>query len=158
MFTITKMKFTVLALSVFLCLTARSQNTDKNPWAFNKNDIAPMALQLTAGYAQGWREEVLYHPKELFEQFPNLNRNFWDNRINRGSRGISIFRDANHLFKFIVTGTQTASVVIKIGDWKEFPKKDRWKKLLVDIFKYYGAYKLGFYFSYNITHGNKFTL
>jgi hypothetical protein len=152
------MKFIALALLGLLSFSARSQNTDKNPWAFNKNDIAPMALQFTAGYAQGWREEVLYHPKELFEQFPNLNRNFWDNRINRGSRGISILRDANHLLKFVVTGTQTASVVIKVSDWKDFSKKNRWKKLVFDLLKYYGSYKVGFYFSYNITHGNKFTL
>lgn len=152
------MKFIAVILLGLLFFSAHSQTKDKNPWAFNRHDIAPMTLQLTAGYAQGWREEVLYHPKALFERFPNLNHNFWDNRINRGSRGISIFRDANHLLKFIVTGTQTASIVIKVGDWKDFSKKDRWKKLLIDLVKYYGAYKVGFYFSYNVTHGNKYTL
>lgn len=152
------MKFIAVILLGFFFYTAQSQRTEKNPWSLNKQDIAPMTLQLAAGYAQGWREEVLYHPKALFERFPNLNRNFWDNRINRGSRGISIFRDANHFLKFVVTGTQTASIVIKVSDWKDFPKKDRWKKLLIDLLKYYGAYKLGFYFSYNVTHGNKFTL
>jgi len=152
------MKFIIVIVAVLLFFTGQSQITNKNPWAFNKKDIAPMTLQFAAGYAQGWREEVLYHPKALFERFPNLNHNFWDNRINRGSRGISIFRDANHLLKFIVVGTQTTSIVIKVGDWKEYPKKDRWKKLLIDLVKYYGAYKLGFVMSYNVTHQNDLTL
>jgi hypothetical protein len=152
------MKFFLLFFIGFVWKPADAQTEAKNPWAFSKRDIAPMTLQLTAGYAQGWREEILYHPKALFEHYPKLNHNFWDDRINHGSNGISVFRDANHLLKFIVVGTQTVAIVIKVGDWKDYSKKDRWKKLLGDLLKYYGAYKLGFVLSYNVSHHNKFSL
>lgn len=150
-----------LLIPLLLCMvmnTIQAQTSTKSPYGFSKKDIAPLTLQLVAGYAQGWREEVLYHPEALFAHYPNLNHRFWDTRINRGSRGISIFRDANHLLKFIVAGTQTTAIVIKVGDWKNYPRNKRWKKLLADMVKYYGAYKLGFYCSYNLTHQNKFTL
>ncbi len=152
------MKLFILLLISAVTNTTQGQTITKSPWAFTKKDIAPITLQLTAGYAQGWREEVLYHPKALFSHYPNLNHQFWDTRINRGTEGLSVFRDANHLLKFIVTGTQTTAIVLKAGDWRDYPAKKRWQKLLADIIKYYGAYKLGFFISYNINHRNKFTL
>jgi hypothetical protein len=104
-----------------------------------------MGLQFTAGYAQGWREEVLYHPNALFKNHPNLNRSFWDNR--QWKRW-----NANHLLKSIVATSHTAAIVIKIGG-----EKKNWKQYAVDAVKYYGSYKLGFFISYNLTHKNKFT-
>ena len=109
------------------------------------NDAAIMGLQFTAGYAQGWREEVLYHPNALFRNHPKLNRSFWD--IRKYKRW-----NANHLLKTIVSGSHTAAIVIKIGGGKK-----NWKQYAVDAFKYYGSYKLGFFVSYNLTHKNKFT-
>jgi hypothetical protein len=121
-------------------------------YSVSKNDIATMSLEMGAGYAQGWREEVLYHPNALFAHFPNLNKNFWDNRLS-WQRGH--IRDANHILKFSVTAFHLTAVAIKIGDYKSLPKKQRVKKILFDVFKNYAAYQLGFFLSYNLTHHNK---
>lgn len=51
--------------------------------------------------------------------------------------------------------SQLVAIVIKTGDIKDYPKKKRLLKILVDMGKYYAAYQLGFFLSYNITHQNK---
>jgi hypothetical protein len=117
------------------------------------NDAAIMGLQFTAGYAQGWREEVLYHPNALFINHPNLNRRFWDNRIQSPCGFLNMEWNADHLLKSIVTTSHIAAIVIKIGG-----EKKNWKQYAVDAVKYYGSYKLGFFVSYNLTHKNKFKL
>jgi len=47
----------------------------------SNNDIAVMSREVVAGYSQGWRDEVQYNTKQLFRQFPNSNRSFWDIRV-----------------------------------------------------------------------------
>jgi hypothetical protein len=149
------MRLLLVAMLLLICTTsAHSQN----PWRVTKSDIAPMLLQMNAGYWQGWREEVLYHPNAFLRAHPNYNREFWDIRISHDNKGLSAIKDANHLLKSTVVLSQTVAIVIKVGDWREYPKKKRVVKLLVDAIKYWGMYKLGFYLGYNITHNNKLRL
>lgn len=112
---------------------------------FTRNDIGVMSAQMLAGYATGWREQVLYHPNELFKQYPNLNRKFWDSR--QPSRW-----NANHWLKTASVTFHTVGIVIKIGE-----KPKNWKLYALDFAKYYGAYKTGFFLAYNVTHKNKLT-
>lgn len=122
-------------------------------YAVSKNDIAVMSCEVGAGYATGWREEVLYHHYALSQNFPGLFKNgktFWDGRVY--SDGVF---DANHMLKGMTVGFHVAAICIKLGDIKSYPKKDRWKKILFDAVKYYGSYQLGFFLAYNITHQNK---
>lgn len=111
----------------------------------DRKDIAPISCTLAAGFLQGTRDQVLYHPNALFQQFPNLNRRFWD--IRQGHRW-----DANHWLKTGVATLFTAAIVFKIGD------KKKWYLYIWDGFKYYLPYKLGFFLAYNVTFKNKITL
>ena len=120
-------------------------------YSFSKSDIATLSLEAGAGYAQGWREEVLYHPNALFKHFPNLNRNFWDSRISWQGGGI---KDANHLLKAGVTSMHIAAVVVRISDIQKFKGWRRVLKITGDGIKHYAAYQLGFFLAYNVTHKN----
>lgn len=130
----------LLAVIIIELTESKAQDT----LLFSKNDIPVMSLMFGAGYLVGWREEVLYHPNALFKHFPNLNKNYWDNR--RYKR-----HNANHHLKTAYTSMFIAAAVIKIGD------KKKWYYYLIDGVKYVIAYKAGFYASYNLTHKNKFT-
>ena len=142
------MKLLLLPLFLFFLITGQSQSVFK----ISKNDIAIMSIEVGAGYMQGWREETLYHPNELFKHFPNLSRSFWDNRISW--KNATKF-DANHVLKGGIVASQLVAIVIKTGDLKEYPKRKRLLKILVDLGKYYFSYQLGFFLSYNLTHQNK---
>ena len=83
-----KITFIIVMLVSFSAIGQKKNNL------FAKNDIAPVGLQLVADYAQGWLEEVVYHPNALFRRYPGLNRNFWDCR--KWHRW-----NANHLLKTI---------------------------------------------------------
>lgn len=122
----------------------------QNPWKIDKSDWLPMGLTFGAGYSQGWRDEVEFHPRLLFAHYPNLNHSFWD--IREPKRW-----NANHILKTATMGLFTSAICVKIGDWKSYPKKKRWQKLIADAIKYYGAYKLGFFLSYNLQNNNKLT-
>lgn len=146
------MKLLLLLLAVFFFLNyCQAQNqfkdtSNKRKWyRITNNDIAVMATQFGAGYATGWREEVVYHAPALFRRFPNLNRRFWDSRLYHR-------HNANHYLKTASTSLHAIGIVIKVGG-----KKQNWKHYVVDGIKFYGAYKLGFFAAYNITHKNKFT-
>jgi hypothetical protein len=123
-------------------------------YSVSKNDILVMSCEVGAGYSQGWREEVLYHPHSLFEHYPNLNRKFWDARWS-WQNGDAYKWDANHVLKGTTNAFHLAAVVVKASDLKSYKRKDLWKKLLFDVVKYYSSYQLGFFLSYNITHKNK---
>ena len=137
----------LLTILLFITHTATAQKW----YSISKNDVVTMACEVGAGYGQGWREEVLYHPNALFKHFPNLNRNFWDNRLY--SEGGHNF-DANHVLKGAITSLHLAAVVIKAGDLKNYKGK-KGLKILADFVKNYAAYQLGFFLSYNVTHKNK---
>jgi hypothetical protein len=118
-----------------------------------KNDAAVMACEVGAGYAKGWQDEIEYHHFELSNRFPGLFKNgskFWDGRYDNDG-----IWDAKHMMAGIQVQFHIAAICIKVGDLKSYPKKDRWKKVLFDAVKYYASYQLGFFLSYNVTHGNK---
>lgn len=141
------MKQFATILFILICLKADAQHK----W-ITKNDLATMSLEALAGYGQGWREEVLYHPNALFTHFPNLNHRFWDSRESWKNGNI---KDANHLLKAGITLSHLAAVAIKIGNYKEYKKGKRFLKILADIAKNYASYQIGFFLGYNVTHHNK---
>jgi len=133
---------------IILFLMPVKTNGQNDKW-FSKKDIAPMALTLGAGYAQGWREQVIHHPNQLFKQFPNLNRNFWDIRV-QGKKGfLNMQWDADHTLKATSAGLFVAAIAIKTGE------KKRWYWYIWDGVKYYLSYKAGFFLAYNVTLKNK---
>ncbi|MEO5991288.1 MAG: hypothetical protein ABIP68_06595 [Ferruginibacter sp.] len=140
---------------LFLLLILPAGSFAQKWYSFSKNDVAIMGLEMGAGYAQGWKDEVTYHPNQLFKNHPGLNRNFWDIRT-QGKKGfLNTEWDADHVLKFSVNGLHVTAISIKIGNLKQYPKKQRWKKIVFDLIKYYASYKVGFFLSYNVTHENK---
>ena len=139
---------TLLILTLLMSLGANAQKW----YSVTNNDCAVMACEVVSGYAQGWREELLYHPYEFMAKHPKWDSSFWF--VPQSWRSSPKKFDANHILKGIVIHTQIAAIVIKIGDIKSYKKRDRWKKILFDVVKYYGSYQLGFFLSYNITHHN----
>jgi hypothetical protein len=123
-------------------------------YKITKNDWLVMSMEVGAGYSQGWREQTLYHPHQLFEQFPNLNRKFWDCRWS-WTNGDAYKWDANHVLKGTTSMFHLAAASIKFCDIKSYRKKDLWKKIIFDMAKYYTSYQIGFALSYNLTHHNK---
>lgn len=136
----------VLILIGILCLLMPKAKGQK---LFTKKDIAPMILTATAGYAQGWRDEVIYHPNQLFQKYPNLNRNFWDIRVQNPPGFLNTEWDADHVLKATSAGLFVAAVTVKSGH------KQKWYWYLVDAAKYYLSYKIGFTLAYNLTLNNK---
>lgn len=120
----------------------------QNKW-FSKKDIAPAALAVAAGYAQGWRDEVIYHPNQLFEQYPNVNRRFWDIRHQDPPSFLSMEWDADHVLKATSAGLFITAIAIRAGE------KKKWYWYVWDGFKYYLSYKIGFTLAYNVTFKNK---
>ena len=116
---------------------------------FTKKDIAPMTLSFAAGHATGWRDVVIYHPNQLFEQFPNLNENFWDNRVQNKPGFLNMEWNADHVFKSASKLFFVTAVVLKVGD------KKKWYWYLWDGVKYFAAYHIGFFTSYNLINKNK---
>lgn len=132
----------VLLVATFLCFDSYGQ-------LFTKKDIAPMALTFAAGYSTGWREEVIYHPNQLFRQYPNLNRKFWDIRVQDKPGFLNTEWDADHVLKGTTVLLFTAAVTFKLGE------KKKWYLYILDGVKYFAAYHIGFYVSYNLQMNNK---
>ena len=120
-----------------------------------KLSTASTALSMAAGYSQGWRDEVQYHPNQLFNQFPNLNRNVWDIRVQNKPGFLNTEWDADHVLRATTTALHVAAFAVKVGDYRKLHKKHRWKKLLFDAGTQYLAYKAGHFLAWNITHKNK---
>lgn len=113
-------------------------------------------LQFIAGASDGIREQVLYHPNELFAQYPNLNRQWWDSRIswtnkNHMSPLLVSFSDANHFFKSVYTYADIASIVLTTDEAIHFKFKswNSWKWLARKVIPPLLARKAGFYITYN---------
>jgi hypothetical protein len=108
-----------------------------------------MSTLFAAGYSTGWREEVIQHPNQLFKQYPNLNRNFWDIRVQNPPGFMNTEWDADHVLKGSTATLFVTSVIIKKGE------KKKWYYYLSDGIKYYLSYKAGFFTAYNLTLKNK---
>lgn len=136
-----KSLLTVLLCSfIFIC---------KGQKLFSKSDIAPMLLTMGAGYSTGWREVVIHHPNQLFAQYPNLPRKFWDNRVQSEPGFLNMEWNADHVLKGTTVLCFTAAVTLKIGE------KKKWYWYVIDGVKYYLCYHLGFFLSYNVQNKNK---
>lgn len=140
-------------LITLLLLASISTQAQTKWYKISKNDLWVMGMEVGAGYSKGWGDEIEFHHFELSQRFPGLFKNdnkFWDGRYDNDG-----IWDAKHMMSAFTTSFHVAAVVIKIGDLKSYRKKDRWKKITFDALKYYAAYHLGFFLSYNVTHGNK---
>jgi hypothetical protein len=135
-----------LTIAFINCFTAYGQS--KYKW-LSKKDIAPMLLCMGAGYSTGWREEVLHHPHQLFAQYPNLNRPFWDIHWQDPPTFLNTEVDADHVLKGTTVLLFTAAVTFKIGE------KKKWYWYIVDGVKYFVSYHVGFFISYNLQMQNK---
>ncbi len=139
----------LLTLLLFSSLTTQGQKW----YGISKNDAWIMSIQVAAGYAQGWREEVLQHHYDLSQRFPGLfkdGKTFWDGRNDKDG-----IWDADHMLKGTIIMLETACISIKIGDLKKYKGWKKVGKIAMDSLKFYGCYHLGFFLSYNLTHGNK---
>ncbi len=94
-------------------------------WKPTKNDLIIGGVQIVAGTADGLREEILYHPNNLFRQHPNLNREYWDSRISWKNSGWSAFKDANHTMRSVVQSMDILSIGVAI-----FEKDRNWKAMI----------------------------
>jgi hypothetical protein len=128
-----------------------------------KYDWIVYASQYLAGAADGTREQVLYHPNQMFCLYPRLNRQWWDcriswrNKLHESPLAVE-FSDANHFFESASRGLSCVSVAFSLGDWNNCKKKQRWlmigKKLLLS----YLSNKLGFITTYHVIFQNKLYL
>lgn len=128
---------------------------DNRPSWITKNDLWIMALQVIAGGADGMREQVLYHPNELFAQHPFLNRQWWDSRISwtnkdHQSKWLVSLSDANHFFKSVYTYADLVSIGLSAAEIKNFSWKNAVKKIVMGVV----ARKVGFYTVYNLHFNN----
>lgn len=139
------MKLYLLIISMN-CFTAFGQS--KYKW-LSKKDIAPMLLCMGAGYSTGVREHVISHPNQLFRQYPNLNRAFWDIRVQNPPTFFNTEIDADHVLKGTTVLLFVGAVTFKIGE------KKKWYWYIVDGVKYFVSYHVGFALSYNLQMKNK---
>lgn len=115
-----------------------------------KNDLLIGGAQLISGASDGVRDHVLHHPNELFRQFPNLNRDFWDIRQSWQNNRWAAFKDANHTFKSITNTLDLGSVAMAIFEKKKTIKRAALKALFA-----YLCRKAGFHLTYTALFKNK---
>ncbi len=118
-------------------------------WKPTKRDITPALLSFAAGHIKGWHDEVTYHPNQLFQRFPNLNRRFWDIRVQDKPGFMNTEWDADHVLKGSQKLMFIAAICLKVGERK------KWYWYLWDGVKYLTSYSIGFWSSYNLIHKNK---
>ena len=161
----TKCVYTRIALIIafiIVSIIASAQNKWFRP-LFEKNDWIVYTGQYFSGAADGTREEVLYHPIQMFDLYPNLNRQWWDSRISYKNKYhesplLVPFSDANHFFGSAVRMTDCISVAFTFGDWNCYRKKDRWKVIAKKILFSYLANKAGFITTYHLIFQNQLEL
>jgi hypothetical protein len=134
----------------------------RNP-LFGKYDWIVYTSQYLAGAADGTREQVLYHPNQIFCLYPHLNRQWWDSRISWRNKlhesPLAVeFSDANHFFESASRGLSCVSVAFSLGDWNNCKKQQRWLMIGKKILFSYIANKLGFITSYHVIFQNKLYL
>lgn len=140
--------------STFMSVSATVQyDTIPTTWykpLLQKKDWIVYTAQFLSGFSDGIREQVLYHPNQLFEQFPNLNRQWWDSRISwQNKYSISpllvAFSDANHGFKGASLILNCVSIAFSLD---EIPKKGKALFFIKKIVFSYLSNKAGFTASY----------
>jgi hypothetical protein len=115
----------------------------------SKKDIIPAIAMVVAGYSTGVRDEVLYHPNQLFEQYPNLNRKFWDNRVQSEPGFLNMEWNADHVFKGVSVLSFCTAVTFRLGE------KQKWYLYIWDGLRFLAFYKIGFIASYHLQFKNK---
>lgn len=133
---------------ILLLFISLSTNAQKHK-LFTKNDLATLPLLVAAGYTTGLREEVIQHPKAFMLRHPNLNPNFWDNRVQGKKGPLNMEWNADHVLKGATAMFFTAAVTFKLGE------KKKWYYYVADGIKSYMAYKAGFVISYHLQERNK---
>lgn len=153
------MKLPMLLIALACTMTCYAQKTWCSP-LFEKNDWIVYSSQYLSGASDGIREQVLYHPIALFEQFPGLNRQWWDSRISwqnkdNESRLLVAFSDANHFFKGSSLMLNCTSIAFSFGDMSQYKKGEIWKEIAKKLVFSYLVNKAGFATSYYLTFKNK---
>lgn len=115
-----------------------------------ENRAKVAVCEFFAGYANAFRDQVLYHPNQLFARYPNLKGSFWDIRQQGEPGFLNMEWDADHLLKGLVVFSHLTAVAIKIGDGR--PKI---KTILRDLAVSLLAYKAGWVTGWVFVHGNK---
>jgi hypothetical protein len=156
------MKYELILVISIISLIASAQKKWYQPM-FEKNDWVVYSAQVLTGISSGVREEVIYHPTQLFEMYPHLNRQWWDIRISYTNKYrepplFVAFSDANHFFKSTGLVTNCVSLGFSFGDYNAYAKKERWKVIAKKIILSYFANKLGFAASYNLYFRNHLVL
>lgn len=112
-----KSKLIIILLSIpFLAFSQKWYNP-------TKNNLAIFGISILRGGADGQREEVLYHPNNLFKVNPHLNRQYWDQRISWQNRGWAAFKDGNHLCRTTIQLAELLGIGIALLNKKPIKKK-----------------------------------
>lgn len=126
----------------------------KSPAQFKitSNDLFLAGTQFIGGGLDGLREQVLYHPNELFKQHPNLNRQYWDSRISWHNKEHvwTPISDANHVLRLGIQTSNLATIGIVIGE-----KQKNWKVIARKLILCYLFNKAGFHLVYDLHFKNK---
>ena len=147
------MKTLTLLFWLISTMATSQDSTTLKPFTFTKNDIAVSSCFFMYGFVKGWADEIEYHHYALSNRFPGLFKNgnkFFDGRYDEDG-----IWDAKHLAAGLQGSLMTAAVLLKFGDLKKYPKKQRLKKILFDSVKYDFSRRLGFFVSYNLINKNR---
>lgn len=110
-----------------------------------------------SGVCTGVRDQVLFHPVALFNQYSRLNRQWWDSRISymnkySESPALVAFSDANHFFAGAALTLNCVAVAFSFGD---MPKHGKAWWLIKRSLINYVFNRAGFGTSYYLLFKNK---
>lgn len=129
--------FSLRLLVFFILFTFLSTQAQEKRWfQITGNDYALIGTSLISGTADAYNQLIIHHHfgrgnkfwdadiswKNKYKDFDHgdLRPAFW------GSKTIFVgLTDGYHLTRTINRAGMTASVIISVGDWKSYPKKDR---------------------------------
>jgi hypothetical protein len=149
---------------VLICLISKlsfAQDSTVHKWYhISKNDITVYSLQALSGNLDGIHEQIIYHPAALLAQFPTLDPSWWDSRIswqnkNHMSPLLIDFSDANHFFRGAILTVNCLSLSISSTDFKNYRRKDFFKRIGEKLLFSAIANKIGFASSYYLIFNNK---
>lgn len=134
------MKKLLILILIFLGSTVSAQKHWLKP-LINKQEVKSYILVGIAGAADGTNQAIVYHKLGQGHSFWDFNtswkrkyRNFdaGDKRAAfPGSKTILVgFTDGNHLTRLIERGALTGAIIFSVGEFKDYPKNQRWKLAL----------------------------